>query len=82
VTPQSIHTLGGYRARGRSNDDFANILEGAKAPDRAGAFAIVIEAVSNPLRTPVRTRSNVRRLASARPHIATDKYSSVTICWA
>jgi len=45
LTPQSVHTLGGYRARGRSNEDFSNILENAKALDEAGAFAIVIEAV-------------------------------------
>ena len=45
LTPQSVHTLGGYRARGRSNEDFSNILENAKALDQAGAFAIVVEAV-------------------------------------
>jgi 3-methyl-2-oxobutanoate hydroxymethyltransferase len=45
LTPQSVHTLGGYRARGRSNEDFSTILDNAKALDRAGAFAVVIEAV-------------------------------------
>jgi 3-methyl-2-oxobutanoate hydroxymethyltransferase len=45
LTPQSIHTLGGYRARGHSNEDFADILENAKALDRSGAFAVVVEAV-------------------------------------
>jgi 3-methyl-2-oxobutanoate hydroxymethyltransferase len=49
LTPQSIHTLGGYRARGRGNEDFANIVEDAKALERAGAFAIVVEAVVEPL---------------------------------
>jgi len=45
LTPQSVHTLGGYRARGRSNEDFSAILDNAKALDQAGAFAVVVEAV-------------------------------------
>ena len=45
LTPQSVHALGGYRARGRSNEDFSKILEDAKALDQAGAFGIVVEAV-------------------------------------
>lgn len=49
LTPQSIHTLGSYRSRGRNNEDFSSILEDAKALDQAGAFGIVIEAVVEPL---------------------------------
>jgi 3-methyl-2-oxobutanoate hydroxymethyltransferase len=45
LTPQSIHTLGSYRARGRNNQDFSSILEDARVLDQAGAFGIVIEAV-------------------------------------
>jgi 3-methyl-2-oxobutanoate hydroxymethyltransferase len=45
LTPQSVHTLGGYRAHGRSNEDFSAILENARALAQAGAFAVVIEAV-------------------------------------
>ena len=45
LTPQSIHTLGSYRSRGRSNEDFSSILEDARALDGAGAFGMVIEAV-------------------------------------
>jgi 3-methyl-2-oxobutanoate hydroxymethyltransferase len=49
VTPQSVHTLGGYRARGRTNEEFSTILDDAKALDEAGAFAVVVEAVVEPL---------------------------------
>jgi 3-methyl-2-oxobutanoate hydroxymethyltransferase len=45
LTPQSLHTLGGYRAQGRSNEDFSQILQDALALEKAGAFAIVVEAV-------------------------------------
>jgi 3-methyl-2-oxobutanoate hydroxymethyltransferase len=49
LTPQSVHTLGGYKARGRGNAEFSDIMEDAVAIDRAGAFAVVVEAVVEPL---------------------------------
>jgi 3-methyl-2-oxobutanoate hydroxymethyltransferase len=45
LTPQSVHVLGGYAARGRGNEEYSAILDDAAAVDHAGAFAIVIEAV-------------------------------------
>lgn len=45
LTPQSVHTLGGYRVQGRSNEDFSQIMQDATALDKAGSFAIVVEAV-------------------------------------
>ena len=45
LTPQSVNTLGGYGARGRGNAEYSSILDDAVAVDRAGAFAIVVEAV-------------------------------------
>jgi 3-methyl-2-oxobutanoate hydroxymethyltransferase len=45
LTPQAVHTLGGYKARGRGNAEFSGILDDAIAADDAGAFAIVVEAV-------------------------------------
>ena len=49
LTPQSINTLGSFRARGRDEADSAMILEDAKAVSEAGAFSIVVEAVAEPL---------------------------------
>jgi len=43
-TPQSEHTLGGYRVQGRG-DDAARMIEEAQALEAAGAFAIVMEMV-------------------------------------
>jgi 3-methyl-2-oxobutanoate hydroxymethyltransferase len=43
LTPQSMHQLGGYRVQGRSDGDV--IVEAAKALEKAGAFAIVLELV-------------------------------------
>lgn len=49
LTPQAIHVLGGFKARGRGNAEAVRILEDAKAVSDAGAFAMVVEAVVEPL---------------------------------
>ncbi|ETR74872.1 3-methyl-2-oxobutanoate hydroxymethyltransferase [Afipia sp. P52-10] len=49
LTPQSINTLGSFRAQGRSEAAWAPIEEDAKAVAEAGAFAMVVEAVAEPL---------------------------------
>ena len=49
LTPQSVNTAGGYRARGRSDTDQEKIAADARAIAEAGAFAIVVEAVMEPL---------------------------------
>ncbi len=45
LTPQAVNMLGGYGARGRSEEERARILADAKAVADAGAFAVVIEGV-------------------------------------
>ena len=57
LTPQSIHTLGSFRAQGR--DEAARLIDGGngagpieedgRAVAEAGAFSMVIEAVAEPL---------------------------------
>ncbi len=49
LTPQSVNRLGGYRARGRKQDEAAAILADAEAIAAAGAFNIVLEGVVEPL---------------------------------
>jgi len=49
LTPQAVNALGGYGARGRTNAEFDKILGDAKAVAEAGAFALVIEGVVEPL---------------------------------
>lgn len=45
LTPQSIHTLGGYKVQGRDGDSRTALLEAAKGLDEAGVFAIVLECI-------------------------------------
>ena len=49
LTPQAVNTLGGYGARGRSQEEHARILDDAQAVTQAGAFAVVVEGVLEPL---------------------------------
>ncbi|WP_375780619.1 3-methyl-2-oxobutanoate hydroxymethyltransferase [Bradyrhizobium sp. ma5] len=49
LTPQSINTLGSFRAQGREEENWAPIENDARAIAEAGAFSIVVEAVAEPL---------------------------------
>lgn len=49
LTPQSINALGGFRAQGRDPADWAPIAADACAVAEAGAFAVVLEAIAEPL---------------------------------
>src|SRR5665213_3834424 len=49
LTPQSINTLGSFRAQGREEGSWQPIENDASAIAQAGAFSVVIEAVAEPL---------------------------------
>lgn len=49
LTPQAVNALGGYGARGKSEAEQAKILADARAIAEAGAFALVVEGVVEPL---------------------------------
>jgi len=45
LTPQSVHTLGGYRVQGRSGDAADRLVADAKALEEAGAAMVLMEAM-------------------------------------
>ncbi|MFV0367604.1 MAG: 3-methyl-2-oxobutanoate hydroxymethyltransferase [Hyphomicrobiaceae bacterium] len=49
LTPQSINVIGGFKAQGREQDQWAELEEDARQVAEAGAFAIVLEAMAEPL---------------------------------
>jgi 3-methyl-2-oxobutanoate hydroxymethyltransferase len=49
LRPQAVHVDGGFKAKGRFASDRENVIAEARAADRAGAFAIVIEGVAHDL---------------------------------
>jgi 3-methyl-2-oxobutanoate hydroxymethyltransferase len=49
LTPQAINALGSFRAQGRDPADWARHEDDARAVAEAGAFAVVLEAMAEPL---------------------------------
>ena len=48
LTPQSVHTIGGYKVQGKQDEAVRKLIEDAKALEQAGAFALVLELVTEP----------------------------------
>jgi 3-methyl-2-oxobutanoate hydroxymethyltransferase len=49
LTPQAVNILGGYGVRGKGDAEAKTIVEDAVALSKAGAFAMVIEGVMEPI---------------------------------
>jgi 3-methyl-2-oxobutanoate hydroxymethyltransferase len=49
LRPQAIHSDGGFRARGKTQEERNLVIEEALAADRAGCFAMVVEGVAEAL---------------------------------
>jgi 3-methyl-2-oxobutanoate hydroxymethyltransferase len=49
LTPQAVNVLGGYGARGRTQEEAAKIIDDGQAIARAGAFCLVVEGVVEPI---------------------------------
>ena len=49
LTPQSVHLMGGYRVQGKRLDEARALVEDARALEEAGAFALVLEGMPEPV---------------------------------
>ncbi|MGB3811543.1 MAG: 3-methyl-2-oxobutanoate hydroxymethyltransferase [Parvibaculum sp.] len=49
LTPQSIQVMGGFKTQGRVEEEWASIEDDATAVAEAGAFAVVLEGMAEPL---------------------------------
>ncbi|TCP31614.1 ketopantoate hydroxymethyltransferase [Scopulibacillus darangshiensis] len=49
LTPQSVGVLGGYKIQGKSVEEAKKLMDDAKAAEKAGAFALVLECVPQQL---------------------------------
>ena len=45
LTPQSVNAFGGFKVQGKSEEAARQLIEDAKAVERAGAFMVVLECV-------------------------------------
>ena len=55
LTPQSVNTMGGYKVQGRDDKGAQQIKEDVKSVSDAGAFAVVVEGVIEPLAKEITT---------------------------
>lgn len=49
LTPQSVNAFGGFKVQGKTTAAALKIIEDAKAVEKAGAFAVVLEGIPAPL---------------------------------
>ncbi len=69
LTPQKRHMLGGYRLRGKTEQEVKEMIEDAKALEEAGAFAIVIEFVKTEAAKRITESVNIPTICiGAGPH--------------
>ena len=59
LRPQSVLAEGGFKAKGRGNEERARILDEAVAAAQAGAFAIVVEGVAEGLAQEITARVEI-----------------------
>ncbi|MGU3470269.1 3-methyl-2-oxobutanoate hydroxymethyltransferase [Paenibacillus sp. D51F] len=53
LTPQSVHQLGGYKIQGKLEAEAARLEADALALQQAGAYAVVLELVKEPIATAI-----------------------------
>ena len=69
LTPQSVHAIGGYRVQGRDDEAARRLLDDALALDKAGSFALVLEAVPVDLARQITDRVAIPTIGiGAGPH--------------
>lgn len=56
LKPQSVNTAGGFRVQGKADDEAAAIIADAEAVAEAGAFAVVVENIVEPLARAITAR--------------------------
>ncbi|MDE1174705.1 MAG: 3-methyl-2-oxobutanoate hydroxymethyltransferase [Parvibaculaceae bacterium] len=49
LTPQSIQVMGGFKTQGRTQEEWGGLEEDARIVAEAGAFAVVLEGMAEPL---------------------------------
>jgi 3-methyl-2-oxobutanoate hydroxymethyltransferase len=59
LTPQSVHSMGGYRVQGRTLNSFDQLLADALALEQAGAIALVLEGIPRELAAEITANSRI-----------------------
>lgn len=59
LLPQSVRSEGGYKVKGKTEEEYKQLIKDAKAVENAGAFCIVIEGVKAEVATEVAHSVNI-----------------------
>ena len=59
LTPQSVHSLGGYRVQGKTIESATDLLADAQAVEDAGAFSLVLEGMPRELAAIITARLRI-----------------------
>ncbi|WP_311276629.1 3-methyl-2-oxobutanoate hydroxymethyltransferase [Methylobacterium sp. WCS2018Hpa-22] len=59
LTPQSVNTMGGFRVQGRGKEGERKLMQDAQAISDAGAFAIVLEGIVEPVARAIATNPSI-----------------------
>ncbi len=79
LQPQSVEKEGGYKIKGKSDDNVAALYRDAEAVEKAGAFALVIEGTIEDVAAGItKAHCAFRPSASAQVRPATARFSSPT----
>jgi 3-methyl-2-oxobutanoate hydroxymethyltransferase len=69
MTPQSVNQYGGYKVQGKGKDQAKTIVSDAQALEKAGAVAIVLEAIPAPLAKSITEQLTIPTIGiGAGPH--------------
>lgn len=69
LTPQSVYQIGGYKVQGKNSAQARKLLDDAKALEQAGAFAIVLELVTDELSEQITKQLSIPTIGiGAGPH--------------
>ncbi|MGH2573417.1 MAG: 3-methyl-2-oxobutanoate hydroxymethyltransferase [Actinomycetota bacterium] len=69
LTPQSVHSMGGYRVQGRTDEDARRLLDQAQALEKTGIFSLVLEGIPAALAARVTESVSVPTIGiGAGPH--------------
>ncbi len=69
LTPQSLHTFGGFKVQGKTAEAAQGLLDDAKAVEEAGAFAMVLECIPSEVAKEITARSGILTIGiGAGPH--------------
>ncbi len=59
LRPQAVHVMGGYRTQGKNQEERAQMIEDAYSIQKAGAFAVVLEGVAEPLAAEITAKLDI-----------------------